>query len=455
VEYLALLDVTGGETNILGVVYGTNITEYSFSIDTAEMPNGDRDLQVVAFEGAADPERYVSDISTVTVANNLFIAPDYPETSGWKLVGKFGTTLTDGTYLVEIDSIDSGVTSAWGFVSGSLAEADAEGYISFEDTYVWDETLNDYRFREWFDDYGTIEAFDITVTVDGFAGAQASGAGAGIPELPPPYRHKWRLGTSRPIFLRVSTVCEDTGALSYPELSMDRNIMDGLFDVNYMSLAYVSAHYDWWLNVGETHQLPGAHGWTEFVGPAGWVEYNLELATHPTGIYESHMTFFGHGSASTIGDVGPGFGSEHEVSPTTLTAFGFAKSNGLAFAFFDACEVQTRPAVLPNLLMRNGGVYGVISGTNFGRLGLHANFSCGWDRNKIISYFSHVNVDHITYSSNYMMWLVDPDPVTGAPQWNYEEVRERARLLSWPGGNVNPAAGGYDRTGYEQGYIHW
>lgn len=444
VEYLALLDVTGGETNILGVVYGTNITEYSFSIDTAEMPNCDRDLQVVAFEGSPDPEKYVSEISTVTVENNLFIAPNYPETIGWKLVGKFGTTLTDGSYLVEIDSVDSGVTSAWGFVSGSLAEADAEGYISFEDTYVWDETINDYRFREWFDDYGTIEAFDVTVTVDGPAGAQA-----------PHYEYKWRLRTSYPPAWRISTVCEDTDALPYVEVSLDRQIMDGLFDVNYMSMAYVSAHYDWWLNHGESDQLPGTHGWTRFAGPDGWVEYNLELATHPTGVYESHMTFFGHGSASTIGDAGPGFGPEHEVSPTTLAAFGFAKSNGLSFAFFDACEVQTRPAVLPNLLMRNGGVHGVISGTDFGRLGLHANFSCGWDKNKMISFAGHVYVDHITYSSNYMTWLVDPDPVTGAPQWNYEEVRERARLRSWPGGNVNPAASGYDRTGYEQGYVHW
>ena len=372
--------------------------------------------------------------------NDIYKAPNFPTTPGWKLVIKFGTKIVEGDYEVKISTIEDGTTNLYGLVSGGLTEVDTNGYITVEDSYIWDDNINDYRYRDPYDGYNGIDAFDIEISVTELL------VGG------PPFKVKYRVAPSLPLQWRISAVIEDTEALRFPDGSLDRTIMDGLFDAWYMKLAYVSLHWDFIRLQLNSDQTPQTHGWNRYADAVGWRKFNQSLArssqvpsSHPK---ISHMYLFMHGNPTGVGDSESGRGIDHEVTAATITSLGFNKTNGLTFAFFDACSVFSSGAVLPTLLMKNGGVEGHISLTEMFAKGLHPNFSCGWEDDKMSSFANRVYLDHIEYSSDYIQWLLNVDEKTGLPLWTYKDARNKAK-------DGNLAGKNYNYTGVEKLMIHW
>jgi hypothetical protein len=207
----------------------------------------------------------------------------------------------------------------------------------------------------------------------------------------------------------------------------------------YLSLAYVSWHWNFVTLQYNGNQAPGDEGWNHLRGPPDWSRFAYALARRSSpGAYPVNpaplitlLFSFSHGGPKGLYSGLGGTGLGNSVTAWMLPTLGFVKTNGLTYGFFDACSVFADGAALPNLLLCNGGTSGEISLAKLIKKGLFPHYACGWSDTKFIALFAGntINTDHVDYIAAYAGYLYDPDPATGWPRFTYEEVRARAVKL--------------------------
>lgn len=453
IEMISLFEVTDTATNLIGSVSGTNLTQALFTFDTAYLAGGPQSLMAVAYTGsnpgADDSVEYASAPKSVIVTNGIWFPPNSPTSVGFKLVTTFGTAAASGTYGVDVWFYNEASDQWWNYatVTGDLSERDAEGYITISDDWVYDPSIGDYRQRDPYDSYVDEGIDNIYVEIAVTNASMVMLAKAPYPPPPKPtgpppkpiYRKPFEGKTLTRWVWRISSVVEDRNTLPLHEDSLDRQILDGMMESMYLSLAYVSPHWNFVTLQMNQNQFPGDNGWNHLNGPNEWKRFAYAIAMrYSPGGYPvnpppliTHLFTFSHGGPRGLYSGLGGVGLGNSLTDWVLSGMGFQKTNGLTYAFFDACSVFEGGAALPNLVLVNGGNSGEITLAKLIKKGLYPHYACGWDSTKFIGLFAGntLNTDHVDYVVAYAGYLFDPDPATGWPRYTYEEVRARAVKL--------------------------
>jgi hypothetical protein len=461
---IQLLDITDGETNLLGWTDQSGLTNVSFAIDTSYLKIGNRDLQVrvednngPALTGEFANTGY-SPVVRVRVANPIyFYRYETPEV-GWKIRVGFGTTEPNGTWSIDIRDPQG---TLYATANGDIATStNSQGFIIREDDTIFDPGLGDNRLRNYYDQYSE-EYFDVTITVRGVA--------QGSPPASPPAKVKnvRKRVKSRP-HQRLGCVVEDISVIGD---TGNRSTMDAMMDAVLQGFGMLGQHFDLPTMTLEDTPTPGSEGWNIINQPALWRNLNYFVAgTNTTVQPATHFFSFSHGWGGGIGREGAGI--DGSMTTETLQSLGYwghsnvvfqggkatlpFRPRGMTFAFVDGCDTMTGSIVdvLVGGVMSYGG-RGKITLDQLQQYGSFPHYGCGWTKKKGSKFrgTTDILIDHADYVGLFFEWLLTIDPNTGLPRFTYQQARERARHTRLNDSVINPVALGWDHTGCDELFI--